>query len=68
MINVYDFMKSLPPTKRLSVNDLLFAEYKCPLDDTRFDMWTHHNYFVYVIKGKKKWFSGDHEALAEAGD
>lgn len=68
MVNVYDFMKDLPPTKRLYVNDLLFAEYKCPLSETRFDMWTHHNYFVYVIKGKKKWFVGDHELLAQAGD
>ncbi len=61
-------MKDLPPTKRLSVNDLLFAEYKCPLSETRFDMWTHHNYFVYVIEGKKKWFSGDCEVLAQEGD
>lgn len=68
MVNVYDFMKDLPPTKRLSVHELLFAEYKCPLNETRFDMWTHHNYFVYVIKGKKKWFSRDREVLARAGD
>lgn len=68
MTNVYDFMKDLPPTKRLIVDDLLFAEYKCPLTETRFDMWTHHNYFVYVIKGKKKWFAGDHEVLAQEGD
>jgi len=68
MVNVYDFMKDLPPAKRLSVNKLLFAEYKCPLSETRFDMWTHHNYFVYVIKGKKKWFAGDHEIVAQAGD
>jgi AraC family transcriptional regulator, exoenzyme S synthesis regulatory protein ExsA len=68
MVNVYDFMKDLPPTKRLAVNDLLFAEYKCPLSETCFDMWTHHNYFVYVIKGKKKWFSGGHEVLARAED
>ncbi len=68
MMNVYDFMKDLPPTKRLSVNDLLFAEYKCPLTETRFDMWSHHNYFVYIIKGKKKWFSRDCEVLAQEGD
>lgn len=68
MTNVYDFMKDLPPTKRLAVNELLFAEYKCPLSETRFDMWTHHNYFVYVIKGKKKWFAGNHEVLAREGD
>lgn len=68
MLNVYDFMKELPSSKRLIINDLLFADYKCPLSETRFDMWTHHNYFVYVIKGKKKWFSQDHEVLARAGD
>lgn len=68
MLNVYDFMSSLPSNKRLIVNDLLFADYKCPLSETRYDMWTHHNYFVYVIKGKKKWSSQDQEVLAEAGD
>jgi AraC family transcriptional regulator, exoenzyme S synthesis regulatory protein ExsA len=68
MLNVYDFMKDLPASKRLVVNDLLFADYKCPLSETRYDMWTHHNYFVYVMKGKKKWFSKDGEVLARAGD
>ena len=68
MLNVYDFMKDLPDAKRLIVNDLLFADYKCPLSENRFDMWTHHNYFVYVISGKKKWFSGDTEVVAQAGD
>lgn len=68
MLNVFDFMKTLPAEKRLMVNDLLFADYKCPLSETRFDMWTHHNYFVYVIKGKKKWFARDKEVLASAGD
>ncbi len=68
MLNVFDFMKELPASKKLIVNDLLFAEYKCPLSETRFDMWTHHNYFVYVIKGKKKWFAKDREVIASAGD
>jgi len=68
MLNVYDFMKDLPVNKRLIVNDLLFADYKCPLSENRFDMWTPHNYFVYVIKGKKKWFSKSGEVLAKAGD
>lgn len=68
MLNVYDFMKDLPSSKRLIVNELLFADYKCPLSESRFDMWTHHNYFVYVIKGKKKWFTIDKEVIASAGD
>jgi AraC family transcriptional regulator, exoenzyme S synthesis regulatory protein ExsA len=68
MLNVYDFMKELPASKRLIVNDLLFADYKCPLSHSRFDMWTHHNYFVYVMKGKKKWFAQDREVMAGEGD
>jgi AraC family transcriptional regulator, exoenzyme S synthesis regulatory protein ExsA len=68
MLNVYDFMKNLPASKRLIVNDLLFADYKCPLSHSRFDMWTHHNYFVYVMKGKKKWFAQDKEVMAGEGD
>lgn len=61
-------MKDLPENKRLIVNDLLFADYKCPLSEYRFDMWTHHNYFVYVIRGKKKWLTRDKEVMASAGD
>ena len=68
MLNVYDFMKDLPASKRLIVNELVFADYKCPLSETRFDMWSHHNYFVYVMKGKKKWFAGDKEVMAGEGD
>jgi len=68
MLNVYDFMKDLPASKRLIVNDLLFADYKCPLSHSRFDMWTHHNYFVYVMKGKKKWFVQNKEVIAGEGD
>jgi AraC family transcriptional regulator, exoenzyme S synthesis regulatory protein ExsA len=68
MLNVYDFMKELPASKRLVVNDLLFADYKCPLSHSRFDMWTHHNYFVYVMKGKKKWIARDIEVMAGEGD
>lgn len=68
MLNVYNFMKDLPASKRLIVNDLVFADYKCPLSHSRFDMWTHHNYFVYVMKGKKKWFAQDKEVMASAGD
>jgi AraC family transcriptional regulator, exoenzyme S synthesis regulatory protein ExsA len=68
MLNVYDFMKDLPASKRLIINDLVFADYKCPLSHSRFDMWTHHNYFVYVMKGKKKWFAQNKEVLAGEGD
>ena len=32
MLNVYDFMKELPPGKRLVVNDLLFCRIQMPVE------------------------------------
>lgn len=50
------------------VNDLLIAEYQCPLDTQRFDIWSHHNYFIYVISGQKKWLTRKQEMLVNGGD
>jgi AraC family transcriptional regulator, exoenzyme S synthesis regulatory protein ExsA len=47
---------------------LLLAEYQCPLDQTRYDIWSHHNYFIYVISGQKKWFTRSQEILVREGD
>jgi AraC family transcriptional regulator, exoenzyme S synthesis regulatory protein ExsA len=68
MQSFFDFIKEHPPVKRLEINDLLLAEYQCPLDNNRFDIWSHHNYFIYVISGKKKWQTHTEEILVEGGD
>ncbi len=68
MDNFFDFIKEHPPVKRIQVKDLLFAEYQCPLSETRYDIWSHHNYFIYVTSGKKKWFTMNQEYLVQQGD
>jgi AraC family transcriptional regulator, exoenzyme S synthesis regulatory protein ExsA len=68
MDSFFDFIKEHPPVKRLQVNDLLLAEYQCPLAETRYDIWSHQNYFIYVISGKKKWFTRNREILVRKGD
>jgi AraC family transcriptional regulator, exoenzyme S synthesis regulatory protein ExsA len=68
MDSFFDFIKEHPPVKRLQVNDLLLAEYQCPLAETRYDIWSHHNYFIYVISGKKKWYTRNQEMLVQEGD
>ncbi|MEX0646889.1 MAG: AraC family transcriptional regulator [Balneolaceae bacterium] len=68
MENFFDFIKENPSVKRHQVNDLLFAEYQCPLSETRYDIWSHHNYFIYVTSGQKKWFTLNQEALVQQGD
>jgi len=68
MDSFYDFIQNNPSTIRLQVNELLLAEYQCPLDKTRYDIWSHHNYFIYVISGQKKWFTRSEEILVGEGD
>jgi len=68
MDSFFDFIKEYPPVKRLQVNDLMLAEYQCPLAETRYDIWSHCNYFIYVISGQKKWFTRSQAILAKQGD
>ncbi len=68
MDSFFDFIKTHPPVKRLQVNDLLLAEYQCPLAETRYDIWSHHNYYIYVIAGQKKWYTRNQEYLVQKGD
>lgn len=68
MDSFFDFIQNHPPVKRIQVNDLLLAEYQCPLAETRYDIWSHHNYFIYVISGQKKWYTRDQKILAQKGD
>ncbi|WP_194777897.1 helix-turn-helix domain-containing protein [Pararhodonellum marinum] len=66
MDSFYDFICHHPPTIRVQVNELLLAEYQCPLDKIRHSIWTHENYFVYVIKGKKEWLT--HHEMVEVNE
>jgi AraC family transcriptional regulator, exoenzyme S synthesis regulatory protein ExsA len=68
MENFYDFIKENPSVKRLKINDVLFAEYRCPLTEFRFDIWSQQNYFIYVTSGRKKWFTAHQEFLVQQGD
>jgi len=45
--------------KQLSAGELLVTEYNCPLESKYQDIWSHHNYFVYCLDGKKTWHTSD---------
>jgi AraC family transcriptional regulator, exoenzyme S synthesis regulatory protein ExsA len=68
MDSFFNFILEHPPVKRLFVNDLLLAEYQCPLSEYRYDIWSHHNYFIYVISGEKEWFTLHRKVRVKQGD
>lgn len=68
MLNIYDFISDSRMFKTFKIDDLLFVEYKCIIEETKTGYWTHNNYFIYVLGGKKKWKTKDKEFLLKNGE
>lgn len=41
--------------RQFSCGENLITLYNCPLERKFEDVWSHHNYIVYVIEGRKIW-------------
>lgn len=67
MINLYDDIKKSLQFKKFQLDDLLFAQYTCPLPDEFVEVWSHTGYFVHVISGIKTWHTHDGAWRAEKG-
>jgi AraC-like DNA-binding protein len=67
MINLYEDIKSKNHYNKFEIGGLLFAEYKCPLEEKLVGIWTHTDYLVHVVTGKKTWHTTDGSFTAEAG-
>ncbi len=52
----------------MEVNELLFVEYTCMQEETKFGIWSDSNYFAFITSGKKMWRSIYHDYEAEKGD
>jgi hypothetical protein len=37
----------------MEVSELLFAEYTCMREETKFGVWSNNNYFAFISSGKK---------------
>ena len=67
MINVHDLISNSSMFKKFQVDELLFCEYKCPIEQKELSLWSHTNGFVYVVSGKKKYKTIRREYMAEEG-
>ncbi|HTF27264.1 MAG TPA: AraC family transcriptional regulator [Flavitalea sp.] len=55
MVSLLDFVYDNCLFRQFKVNDLLFVEYKCVVNEAKLKIWSQHNYFIYVLSGKKVW-------------
>lgn len=68
MLNIHPFIKGSDFFKKLEIDDLLFVEYKCLVEEVKFGIWSDVNYFVFVTSGRKIWRTIYNEYDVKAGD
>ena len=68
MLDLYGYLNQSNDFKKLKINDLLFIEYKCLVQEVKAGIWSNANYFVFVTSGKKMWRSIYNDYVVESGD
>lgn len=70
MINIEDFIANSSMFKKFKVDELLFVELICPVEDDAVSnsVWWHNNFFVYAIAGKMALKTMRGEYVIKAGD
>ena len=67
MMNMYEAIRDNLHFNKFVVGELLFVEYKCPLEEEAAGVWTPMDYFVHVLSGRKTWRTTDGIWTAEKG-
>ena len=68
MENLHDSIVNSSHFQKFQVDDLLFVELTCVTNDIRSEIWSHTNYFAYVLGGKKMWKTLKNEYLIKNRD
>jgi AraC-like DNA-binding protein len=68
VINYYLAARTNPKVfKQLFCKELLFVYYDCPLGSNRQDSWSQYNYILYVVTGKKVFYTNTRSWLLTKG-
>lgn len=67
MMNMYETIRDNLHFNKFIVGELLFVEYKCPIEQDVAGVWTPMDYFVHVVSGKKTWRTTDGSWTLEKG-
>jgi AraC-like DNA-binding protein len=55
MMNTYEMIRGDLHFNKFTVGELLFVEYKCPIEQEAAGIWTHMDCLVHVLSGRKTW-------------
>jgi AraC-like DNA-binding protein len=67
MMNMYETIRANLHFNKFAVGELLFVEYKCPIEQETVGLWTPSDYFIHVLSGRKTWRTTEGTWTAEKG-
>ena len=67
MLNMYESVRDNLHFNKFAVGELLFVEYKCPIEQESVGVWTPMDYFVHVLSGRKTWRTTEASWTLEKG-
>jgi AraC-like DNA-binding protein len=67
MLDLVHAVRSDPTFDRLTIGDLLFAQYTCPLVEETVRIWASTDYIVHVLSGRRTWRTPSGSWTAGAG-
>lgn len=68
MDNLQDYIENSKHLKKFEVDDLLFAEFKCPIQESKSKIWWHNNFFAYIVSGETRLQTAKRTYVLKAGD
>lgn len=68
MVNLFSFIQGTDVFRKLEVSELLFVEYTCMQEATKFGIWSDSNYLAFITSGKKMWRTIQQDYVVEKGD
>lgn len=68
MLNIYEAVSTNPGYNKLEIGEFLFAEFTCGIGAEKLPLWTHSDYLVNVVAGRKTWHTADGVWRANPGE
>ena len=68
MNDFYEDVRLNPCIDKLEIGDFLFAQFTCGVDEKRLGLWSHTDYLMNVVTGKKTWHTANGDWVANPGE
>jgi AraC family transcriptional regulator, exoenzyme S synthesis regulatory protein ExsA len=69
LFNIYEKIKADPKHfKQFRAKEALVTQYDCPLDTNLAELWSQHNYVIFVVEGIKIWHTPQGAFTLKKGD